>query len=56
MGVPPGRDGGCAEDGCFSVRDGSCAEDGCSPGETAYELMLNCIDYYCTKTGIINTI
>ena len=28
-------------------------EDGCSPGETVYDVMFDCIDYYCIKPVLI---
>ena len=30
-----------------------CLEDRCSPGETAYDLMLDCIDDYCIRPVLI---
>ena len=43
MGVFPGRDTRCAENGCFPGRDWRCAEDGCSPHESIYYVL----DDYC---------
>ena len=47
MGVSPGRDTGCTENGCFPGRDWSSAENGCSPDEMNYCIL----DDYCINSA-----